>query len=118
MIQSTWKYIESEKYFFNPSKCAANCVISLRHIWFHRSKDFEAMKAGRLAVRPWLVCQYIKNTLVDLPSSVAQYIKIVVFLPFGKCEKLAHLTMAEILKCKVPSAPLSCSVSTYTKLLV
>ena len=29
-------------------------------IWrFHRSKDFEAMKAGNLTIRPWLSCQYI-----------------------------------------------------------
>ena len=38
--------------------------------WFHRSKDFEAMKAGKSAIRPWLSCQYNENTLVDLPSSV------------------------------------------------
>ena len=35
------------------------------------SKDFEAMKAGKLAIRHWLVCQYNKHTLADLPSSVA-----------------------------------------------
>ena len=28
------------------------------------------MKAGMLAIWPWLICQYNKNTLVDLPSSV------------------------------------------------
>ena len=28
------------------------------------------MKAGMSAIRPWLSCQYNKNTLVDLPSSV------------------------------------------------
>ena len=38
--------------------------------WFHRSKDFEAMKAGKLAIRPWLSCPYNKNMLVDLPSFV------------------------------------------------
>ena len=38
--------------------------------WFHKSKDFEAVKAGKLAIRPWLVCQYNEHTLVDLPSSV------------------------------------------------
>jgi hypothetical protein len=33
-------------------------------IWcFHRSKDFEAMKAGKLTIRPWLSCQYTKNML-------------------------------------------------------
>ena len=47
----------------------------LRHFifaiwWFHTSKDFEAMKAGKLAICSWLVCQYKKNTLLDLPSSV------------------------------------------------
>ena len=38
--------------------------------WFHRSKDFEAMKAGKLSIRPWLICQYNENTLMDFPSSV------------------------------------------------
>ena len=38
--------------------------------WFHRSKYFEAMKAGKLAILPWLSCQYNENTLLDLPSSV------------------------------------------------
>ena len=28
------------------------------------------MKAGKLAIQPWLVCQYNKNMLVDLLSSV------------------------------------------------
>ena len=28
------------------------------------------MKAGKLAIRLWLVCQYNKYTLVDLPSSL------------------------------------------------
>ena len=28
------------------------------------------MKAGMLAIRPWLSCQYNENMLVDLPSSV------------------------------------------------
>ena len=36
----------------------------------HRSKDFEAMKAGKLTIRPWLSCQYNENMLVDVPSSV------------------------------------------------
>ena len=38
--------------------------------WFHSSKDFEAMQARKLAIPPWLSCQYNENTLVDLPSSV------------------------------------------------
>ena len=42
----------------------------LRYMMFHRSKDFEAKKAGKLAIQPWLRCQYNKNTLVDLPSSM------------------------------------------------
>ena len=33
--------------FFNTSKCATNFVIQ-----FDRSKDFEAMKAGKLAIQP------------------------------------------------------------------
>ena len=28
------------------------------------------MKAGKSAIRPWMICQYNKNMLVDLPSSV------------------------------------------------
>ena len=28
------------------------------------------MKAGKSAIRSWLSCQYNKNTVVDLPSSV------------------------------------------------
>ena len=39
-------------------------------IWFHRSKDFEAIKAGKLAIRPWLSCQYTENTLMDEPSDL------------------------------------------------
>ena len=38
--------------------------------WFHRSKDFEAMKAGKSAFRPWLSCPYNEHMLVDLLSSV------------------------------------------------
>ena len=30
------------------------------------------MKAGKLAIWPWLSFQYNKNTLMDLPSSVSQ----------------------------------------------
>ena len=59
-------------YSFNTSKCVANYVISFEVVgWFHSSKDFEAMKAGKLAIRPWLSCPYIENALVDFPSSVA-----------------------------------------------
>jgi hypothetical protein len=28
------------------------------------------MKAEKLAIQPWLICQYNENTLMDLPSSV------------------------------------------------
>ena len=35
----------------------------------YMSKDFETMKAGNLAIWPWLICQYNKNTLVDLHKS-------------------------------------------------
>ena len=38
-------------------------------IW---SKDFEAMKAVKLPIRPWLSCPYNEHRLVLLPSSVAQ----------------------------------------------
>ena len=38
--------------------------------WFHWSKDFEAMKAGKLAIWPWLSCPYKEHTFVDLPSSM------------------------------------------------
>ena len=37
-------------------------------IWqFHRSKDFEAMKAGKLGVPHSLSCWYTKNKLMDKP---------------------------------------------------
>ena len=40
-------------YIFDTSKCATNCIISVEIYiwWFHRSKDFEAMKA-KLAIWP------------------------------------------------------------------
>ena len=40
-------------YIFDTSKCATNCIISFEIYiwWFHRSKDFEAMKA-KLAIWP------------------------------------------------------------------
>ena len=34
------------------------------------SKDFEAMKTGKLAIWPWLSCPYNNHTLVNLQSSV------------------------------------------------
>ena len=68
-------------YFFNTSKCAAKYVNFIWDIWwFHRSNDFEAMKAGKSAIRPWLICQYNSNSHVDLPSSMVakqfMYIKL------------------------------------------
>ncbi len=33
--------------------------------WLHRSKDFEAMKAGKSVIQLWLSCQYTKNMLMD-----------------------------------------------------
>ena len=32
------------------------------------------MKAGKLAIGPWLSCPYNEDTLEDLPSSVAPYL--------------------------------------------
>ena len=41
------------------------CYILCHLIWgiwrFHRWKDFEAMKGGKLAIWPWLSCRYTKN---------------------------------------------------------
>ena len=37
---------------------------------FHRSKYFEAMKAGKLAIQLWLSCQYTENTLMDEPCLI------------------------------------------------
>ena len=53
-------------------------IMSFHLWWFHRSKDFEAMKAGKLVIRPWLSCPYNEHTLVDLPSSVVttQYLPL------------------------------------------
>ena len=41
-------------YIFDTSKCATNYIISFEVYiwWFHRSKDFVAMKAGKLAIWP------------------------------------------------------------------
>ena len=53
---------------FDASICATNYIISFEvydgFIW---SKHFEAMKAGTLAIQPWLSCQYTENTLIDEP---------------------------------------------------
>ena len=34
-------------------------------------KDFEAMKTGKSAIRPWLIFPYKENILLDLLSSMA-----------------------------------------------
>ena len=39
----------------------------LKYMMVYRSKDFETMKAGKLAILPWLICQYNENMLMDLP---------------------------------------------------
>ena len=32
--------------------------------WFHKSKDFQAVKAGKSAIWPWLSCQYnVKSSM-------------------------------------------------------
>ena len=51
--------------------CRKLCHLIWGIWWCHRSKDFEAMEAGKLAIRPWLSCQYNENTFVDLPYSMS-----------------------------------------------
>ena len=58
-------------YCFINSKCAK--IISFHLVlhniwWFHRSRDFEAMKEGKLTIWSWLSCPYNKRRLVDLTS--------------------------------------------------
>ena len=57
------------------------CHKALRLIWsiwgFYRSKGFEAMKAGKLAIQPWLSCRVTKNTLMDEPwAKPIQFLKM------------------------------------------
>ena len=52
--------------------CPKSCHLIWGIWWFHRSKDFEAMKAGKSAIWPWLSYLYNEHMLVDLPSSVPQ----------------------------------------------
>ena len=61
-------------YPFNTSKSDANYVTSFElYDGFIAFIDFEAMKAGKLAIWLWLLsCPYNKHTLVDLPSSVVK----------------------------------------------
>ena len=63
--------------FFNTSECATNYVISFEvYDSFIGLKIFEVMKAGKLAVWPWLVGRYNENTLLDLPSPVDQTVDV------------------------------------------
>ena len=50
--------------------CCKLCHLIWGIWWFHRSRDFEAMKAGKLAIGPRLSCQYSENSLMDLLSSM------------------------------------------------
>ena len=45
-------------------------------------QDFEAMKAGKSAIRPWLSCQYNENTLVDLRHPCLGYNFLYVCMQF------------------------------------
>ena len=65
-------HFQNYHIFFNTSKYS----FEVYDAWFHRSKDFEAIKAGKSAIRPWLVCQYNESTLVDLPSSVVPVVSM------------------------------------------
>ena len=59
-------------YFFNTSKFAANYVLSFEvYDGFIGQKILKIWRQESWPFRPvWLSCQYNKNTLVDLPSSV------------------------------------------------
>ena len=63
-------HVQNYHIFFKYIKmCCKLCLFIWGIWWFHRSKDFEAIKSGKLAIRPWLSCPY---TLMDLLSSVAE----------------------------------------------
>ena len=50
-------------------------------IWqYHRSKDFETMKTEKLAIQPWLSCQYAENMLMDEPWFCGQIRKKILHL--------------------------------------
>ena len=57
-------------FFWYIKMCRKLCSLIWGIWWFHRSKEFEALKTGKLAILPWLSCQYNKNRVVDLPSSM------------------------------------------------
>ena len=48
--------------------CRKLCHLIWGIWWFLRLKVFEAMKAGKLAIWPWLSCQYTENTSSMLKS--------------------------------------------------
>ena len=50
--------------------------LGVRSPWFHRSKDFEAMKAGKLAIQPLLSCPYDQHRLEDIPSFMVVTVKV------------------------------------------
>ena len=81
--------------------CRKLCHLIWGIWWFHRSKDFEVMKAGKLAIQPRLSCQYSKNTLMDLPSSVTMDIVLGV-LSFLKNSVHARASSSITLKPKSP----------------
>ena len=62
--------------FWYIKTCRKLCHLIWGIWWFHRSKYFEVMKAGKSAIRPWLSWQYTENTLIALPSSVNQIVKV------------------------------------------
>ena len=57
-------------YSFNT--CATNFVISFEVYdgFISGSKNFEAMKGGKLTIQTWLSCPFSEHRLLDLPSSV------------------------------------------------
>ena len=69
--------------------CRKLCHFIWNIWWFHWSKDFEAMKAGKSAIQPWLSCPYNEHTLMDLPSSVYSTVIISSFVLF----KLTNLAI-------------------------
>ena len=74
-------------YFLNKLKCAANYrSFNLRHMMV---SDFEAMKAGKLAIWSSLRWQYSENTLMNLLSSVSPLI-------FAVPQKLQKLSASKI----------------------
>ena len=68
-----FSFLEINSLLSEKTVCQYNIFLSARErlmTWFPRSNNFEAMKAGKLALWPWMFCQYNENTLMDLTSSV------------------------------------------------